>query len=111
MSNKIISKLVKLAETQQKIISKLAQTVSELKDGQADGMKPNQATLDPADLTFKALDAVTQGTVALTNHLGNVLATFKPGQKTQKNYDAVKKAFMDLKEKGSIVFTCELEVA
>lgn len=92
-SKKVIEKLLKIAANQQKIIMKLAQA-QELSQSLPD---PNKPQLRPADAVLKALPPATRQVVnTLEEHGDDMLVQFKPGQKTQLNYDAVLKTLQNL---------------
>jgi hypothetical protein len=107
-SKKIIEKLIKIAEKQQKIIEKLAQqaelTVGDPKASAAP-TAPAATSLTPnptapkreADTILASLPVNLKPAVALLEvHGGTVSVKFKPGQATQQNYDAVKNLVQQL---------------
>jgi hypothetical protein len=88
-SKKVIEKLVKIAENQQKIINKLAQSLST--------EPPPQSLPEPARPQFKPADAVLNALapglraslVTLEEHGNEIWVKFKPGQATQARLDAI----------------------
>lgn len=96
-SKKIIQKLIKIAENQQKIINKLAQALPATGKTPAPApelapqkMEPTRTQKLPAKAILDALDPVTRQTVVNIEERGDdMMVGFKPNQKTQKNYDAV----------------------
>jgi hypothetical protein len=94
-SKKIISKLVKIAESQQKIINKLAQALP------PQHLDPNRSQKRSAEAVLNALAPETRQTIVNIEEKDNdMLVGFKPGQKTQKNYDAVLATMQKLTNDG-----------
>jgi hypothetical protein len=110
-SKKVIEKLIKIAENQQKIIVKLAQQAGlppdslptsqvSMTEGQhaPTPTQPPPQDLKPRTLTHQSLQAMVLGAnPKLSNAVasiayagpGQINVSFKPGQATQPNYDAV----------------------
>jgi len=108
-SRKVIEKLIKIAENQQKIIMKLAQAQGlppdTLPGGQvsfegghgaplshespAGHLKPNEAVKEPNVVFYNAMSNAQKGLLASAPTFDGSAITvqFKPGQRTQKNYD------------------------
>jgi hypothetical protein len=110
-SKKVIEKLIKIAENQQKIITKLAQQAGLPPDSlptsqvsmsggqhQAPPSPPSPQDLKPRTLPHQDLQSMVlganpklSGAVASIAYAGpgQINVSFKPGQATQPNYDAV----------------------
>lgn len=117
-TKKVLQQLVKIADNQQRIINKLAQglqvvdpTLTDQKDPSkaappAPGtLKPNapQKLAPEGQLIMSALPpAVALNVANIAVVQGAVNVTFKPGQKTQANYDAVKAAVQRLQNAGTL---------
>lgn len=107
-SKKVLEKLVVLAEKQQKIINKLAQALSDGGGASADlapqHLDPNVSQKKPAEAILNALStqapAVRQAIINIEERGSDMMVGFKPGQKTQKNYDAVLSTMQQLTDKG-----------
>lgn len=110
-SKDIINKLFAIAEKQQKIIMKIAQTVSPF-TGQMmsppGSLEPTKTQKDSAG-TFLA--ALPKGVASSAKESGSdMLLTFSPGQKTQKNYDAALATLQKLTNEGAIQQAFNLKV-
>lgn len=108
-SKKVLEKLLKIAEQQQKIITKLAQALPpdslptsqvSMTDGktQAPASQPPAQDLKPRQLPHQDVQAMVlaanpklSGAVASVAYgaPGQITVSFKPNQATQANYDAV----------------------
>ena len=100
-SKKVLEKLLKIASNQQKIIMKLAQDQGVVPAMAPQHMDPNKPELRPAEKVLNALSpAVKQVVNTIEEHGSDMLVQFKPGQKTQPNYDSVLKTMQDLTNKG-----------
>ncbi len=96
-SKKVLEKLLKIASNQQKIIMKLAQDQGAVPVMAPQHLDPNKPELRPADKLLQALPANIKPVVTtIEEHGSDMLVQFKPGQKTQPNYDAVLKTMQDL---------------
>ena len=123
-SKKVLQKLLKIAENQQKIIMKLAQALppDSLPNSQVsvtDNQKPAPPTdTPPADLKpaspskvpsqvlFQAVSSMPN-LAGVLQHInpprGNEMKLiFKPGKMTQANYDAIKKVYEGLLKSNTI---------
>lgn len=99
-SRKVIEKLFKIAQNQQKIINKLAQEANLAPQH----LDPNKAQKQGARALWEGLGPEFTGRV-LTNleeHGDEMWAGFKPGQRTQTNYDAVLNKLQELTNSGTI---------
>ena len=109
-SKKILETLVKIANNQQKIIHKLAQTNTDLTVGDSHPQAPTAPTAtgitpvpvvhkDPATAIIQALgnfySAVVNG-LSVNSQANAVEVSFKPGKATQPNYDHVLKTVQNL---------------
>jgi|SRR5271166_6852156 len=119
-TKKVLQQLVKIADNQQKIINRLAQGLqvdppaitNEQKDpGKVappppTNLKPNAPAKAPASegqMVMNALPpAVATNVANVAVSAGKVNVTFKPGQKTQANYDAVKAVVQQLQSAGTL---------
>jgi len=118
-TKKVIQQLIKIADSQQKIINKLAQGLqvdppvlqgNQKDPGQATpppttNLKPNapQKQTPEGQLIMNALPpAVAPNVTSVTVSEGKVNVTFMPGQKTQANYDAVKAIVQQLQSGGTL---------
>src|SRR5258708_10497518 len=108
-SKKVIEKLVRIAESQQKIINKLAQTLPTGGDSGGEHSSPDSATppqhLDPNKTQKKPGDALMaalpRGIVQSISESGSdLLVTFVAGKRTQQNYDTVKATAQKLTDQG-----------
>lgn len=109
MSNdkEIIKKLLAIATKQQKIITKLAQTVPASHEPPPTHLKPStthQSPEDAAKLLFDGLDAASKANVeSVTVADGtSLMAKFKPGRLNQPNYDKVLATLQKLTDSGTI---------
>ncbi len=124
---KVIEKLIKIAENQQKIIQKLAQAqglppdalpTSQVQMGEGHGAapasqpppeklnpgqpKPTQ-TQSEGQMIMSALPAnVAKAISNIAVTAGNVNVSFAPGGATQANYDAVLKAVQSLQQANKL---------
>jgi hypothetical protein len=119
---KVIEKLLKIAENQQKIITKLAQALppdsvptsgATMTDGQsqAPASQPPPQNLKPNPQQHKDIQALVLGanpklsaSVASVAYggPGQINVSFKPGQATQSNYDAVLATIQGLEQAQKI---------
>ena len=111
-TKKIIAKLVKIAEAQQKIINKLAQDLAPA--GQPTGAEhfdPNKAQKQAARAIIDALPPgfFQQKLVNIEEHGNEMRVGFKPGQKTQQNYDVVLKTMQGLTDSGALTHAYSLK--
>lgn len=131
-SKKVIEKLIKIAQKQQKIIEKLAQdgtrpvefTVGDAPAnlGQAPAaapnpnppatnLKPSTAPKTAKRTIWEALPHNVQAALFDLREAGNEMhVRFKPGQQTQANYDAVLKTMQDLTNKNMLQHAYSLKV-
>jgi hypothetical protein len=126
-SKKVLQKLLKIAENQQKIIMKLAQAQQGLPpdslpnsqvsvtdnskpkpptDTPPAQSKPNAPTRTPSKALFDAVEA-TQGLRGVLRHVnppsGNELKLiFSPGKLNQANFDAITKIYQGLLNSNTI---------
>lgn len=101
-TKKVLEKLLKIASNQQKIINKLAQDATP--DLAPQHLDPNVSQKQSARALWDSLGPAFTGKV-LTNieeHGDEMWAGFKPGQKTQTNYDAVLKKMQELTDAGTL---------
>jgi hypothetical protein len=132
-TKKVLQMLVKIADSQQKIINKLAQAqalppdalpTSQISMTEGHGMppstppppaklEPTQTKKTPAKALWDALPPPLQGTLAAgpEAHGNDMKIRFKPGQATQANYDAVMKHLKDLTNKNVIQQPYQLKVS
>lgn len=102
-TKKVIAKLIKIAESQQKIINKLAEDLAPA--GQPTGAEhfdPNKAQKQAARAVINALPPgfFQQKLVNIEEHGDDMKVIFKPGQKTQANYDVVFNTMKELTRTG-----------
>jgi hypothetical protein len=133
-SKKVIEKLIKIAQTQQKIIEKLAQQVAppgepELTVGDAPAnlgqapaaapnpnppatnLKPSTAPKTAKKTIWEALPHNVQAALFDLREVDNEMhVRFNPGQQTQANYDAVLKTMQDLTNKNMLQHAYSLKV-
>lgn len=99
-SKKVIEKLVAIAEKQQKIINKLAQAQT---GDLTQHLDPNKTPKTPARALLDALPANVRSLVVnIEAHGQDMMVMFKPGAKTQANYDVILKTLQDLTNKSLI---------
>lgn len=123
-TKKILQQLIKIAEKQQEIIKKLAQPAPSTPESQTTTFTPGQtqgkAAPPPAtplnsnapksgaedQVIRNSLPATLQAAVADIKVVpGQVNVTFKPGQRTQANYNAVKAIVEHLQHAGLLAGT------
>ena len=106
-TKKMIEKLVKIAESQQKIINKIAQQLPPPTD-----LKPAPTQKDAAQVVFDALDpAIKQSIDYMYTRSGDMWIKFKEGQKSQAVYNAVLKTLQKLTNAKKIQQAYALKVA
>ena len=114
-TKKMIEKLVKIAESQQKIINKIAQSLPEEMskyETPPNELKPNPTQKEPAKIVFEALDDKTKATVdSMFTAGGDMFVKFFNGQGNQANYNAVLNVLKDLTKKGRIQQAYALKMA
>lgn len=104
-TKKVIRKLIKIAENQQKIINKIAQELQPAGEPlNQEHFDPNKAQKQPARALIGALPSgfFEQKLINIEERGSDMLVGFKPGQKTQANYDVVLKTLQDLTNQGVI---------
>lgn len=98
-SKKVIEKLLSIAEKQQKIIQKLAQTPGNGLPPQA--LEPSQPTLREADVILHALPTNVRPLVArLEVHGQDVLVQFVPGKASDPAFAAVQNTVSNLQQQN-----------
>src|SRR5271166_2923530 len=103
-TKKVLQQLVKIADNQQKIINRLAQGLQVDPPAITNEQKdPAKAPPPEGQMVMNALPpAVATNVANVAVSAGKVNVTFKPGQKTQANYDAVKAVVQQLQSAGTL---------
>ena len=123
-SKKVIEKLIKIAQTQQKIIEKLAQgrdvdiTVPDQPAfppavPPAPGtLQPNKTGKKPALVVWEALPPNVKATLRTIELHGDTMKALvnDPKQKTQANYDAILKVMQNLTNSNALQHAYKLEL-
>ena len=108
-TKKVIAKLVKIAQSQQKIINKLAQ-VPLAEAPLTQHLDPAQTQHSPAKAVLDALPPAVRAVIVNLEERGNdMMVGFKPGQKTQRNYDAILSAMQKLTDQGVLAHAYNLK--
>jgi len=106
-TKKMIEKLVKIAESQQKIINKLAQKLPPPNE-----LKPAPTQKDAADVLHRALDPLTSDAVDfLYTRGGDMFIVFKKGRTSQVAYNVILKTLQKLTDEGKVQQAYELKIA
>lgn len=101
-SKKVIEKLIKIAETQQKVIQKLAQAIP-MAAPSPTNINPAAPPKREADTILGSLPANLKPIVANIEVHGNTVSvTFQPGKSTQQAYDAVKRLVQQLQQTNQL---------
>lgn len=101
-SKKVIEKLIKIAEQQQKIIQKLAQAVP-MAAPPPTAINPVAPPKREADTILQSLPPNLKGIVANIEVHGNTVSvTFQPGKSSQQSYDAVKRLIQQLQQTNQL---------
>lgn len=123
-SKKVIEKLIKIADNQQKIIMKLAQAQGLPPDSLPTSsvnvgggysaqlgseppptqLDPNKTVHQPAKVFYEAMDPAQQGLLATAPEASgsNMNVRFKPGKATQSNYNSLLKLLQSLTSQNKI---------
>ena len=104
-TKKVISQLIKIAESQQKIINKLAQELQPAGEPTgAEHFDPNKAQKQAARAIIDALPPgfFQQKLVNIEERGNDMVVGFKPGQKTQPNYNVVLETMQKLTDSGAL---------
>lgn len=105
-TKKLLSKLVKIAESQQKMINKLAQQMPPPQD-----LKPAPTQKNPAEVLYASLPPALKNNIErLYVRQGDMWVSFKEGQKNQMNYNAVLNTLQKLTKDNVIQQAFELKM-
>lgn len=97
-TKKLLEKLVKIAESQQKMINKLAQALPPPQD-----LEPAPTQKSPQEVLMAALPANLKAIVVrLFTRAGDMYVKFSEGNATQANYNAVLNVMQKLTREGKI---------
>jgi hypothetical protein len=101
-AKKVIEKLIKIADNQQKIIQRLAQTTS-MTAPSPTNINPVQPPKREADTILASLPPNLKPLVANIEVHGNeVYLTFQPGKASQQVFDAVKVVIQHLQQSNQL---------
>lgn len=105
-TKKVLERLIKIADSQQKIINKLAQELPPPQD-----LKPAPTQKNPQDVLMAALTPALQSQIQLLRPRGGDMEVkFNEGQATQSNYNMVLRTLQKLTNEGKIQQAYELKL-
>lgn len=111
-SKKVIEKLVKIAENQQKIINKLAQTLTESTQPAPQSFDPQHPELRVADVVMQHLPQGVKESVKQMDAKGDTLNVyFQPGKASQQAVGAITGVVQNLYNKRQIPFAYKVNPA